>query len=109
MEQRSEYRIVYPLPARPLAMIGRRPFSTLDVSEQALRVDQRRVESPLVAGERVAGMLRLAQRLDHPFEGVVQRAGARSAVVRLDAAFRIDLPVIFQEQRCLRSRFPDWR
>jgi hypothetical protein len=109
MEQRSEFRIVYPLPARPLATLGRRQFSTLDVSEQALRLDQRRVESPLVAGERVAGSLRLAQRVDHGFEGVVLRADAQSAVVRLDDPFRIDLSIIFQEQRFLRSRFPNWR
>lgn len=109
MEQRSEYRIVYPLPARPAATLGTRRFSTLEVSEHALRLDQRRVESPLVAGERVAGALRLVQRVDHAFEGVVLRADGQSAVVLLDDPFRIDIAVIFQEQRVLRSRFPNWR
>jgi hypothetical protein len=98
MEQRSEFRIVYPLPARPVATVGGRRFTTLDVSERALRLDLRRVEPPLVAGERIAGSVRLALRVD-----------GLAAVVLIDDPFRIDTSVIFQEQRYLRSRFPNWR
>jgi hypothetical protein len=109
VEQRSEFRIVYPLPARPVTRLGERAFSTLDVSEHALRLDQRRVAAPLVVGERVAGQVLLAQRVVHAFGGAVLRVESNAAVVLLDEASRIDLSVIFQEQRFLRSRFPNWR
>ncbi|MCC6170999.1 MAG: PilZ domain-containing protein [Gammaproteobacteria bacterium] len=109
MQQRSEFRIVYPLPARPVATIADRRFSALDVSEHAMRLDQRHVPRPLVAGERVAGRICLAQQVEHAFEGCVLRLESNAAVVLLDERFRIDLSVIFQEQRYLRSRFPDWR
>ncbi len=82
-----------------MATIADRRFSALDVSEHAMRLDQRHVPRPLVAGERVAGRICLAQQVEHAFEGCVL----------LDERFRIDLSVIFQEQRYLRSRFPDWR
>lgn len=109
MEQRSEFRIVYPLPARPVVMLGARRGSVLDLSERGMRVDHRHLEPPLALGERVAGVLRLAQRRDHRIEGSVLRVDDQSAVVQFDAPFRIDLSLIFQEQRYLRSRFPDWR
>ena len=109
MEQRAEFRIVYPLPARPTAVFGNRRFSTLDLSEHALRLDMRRVAEPLRAGERVAGRIKLAQRVEHAFEGEVLRVDEKSAVIALDEPHRVDLSVIFQEQRYLRSKFPNWR
>lgn len=109
MEQRSEFRIVYPLPVRPSATIGGRRFTTLDLSERALRLDLRRAEPPLVPGERVVGTVLLAQRIEHAFEGVVSRVDGQAAVVLLDDRFRVDTSVIFQEQRFLRARFPNWR
>ncbi len=109
MEQRSEFRIVYPLPARPVVTLGTRRASVLDLSERGMRVDQRSLESPLAVGERVVGVLRLAQRKDHRVEGSVLRVDELSAVVQFDDDFRVVLSSIFQEQRYLRSRFPDWR
>jgi hypothetical protein len=108
-QQRSEYRIVYPLPARPVAQVEDRQFSVLDASEHALRFDLRRHPTPVAPGERVAGRLRLAQGVDHAFEGSVLRTDERSAVILLDEVFRIDLSVIFREQRYLRSKFRNWR
>ena len=108
-QQRSEFRIVYPLPARPAAQVEDRGFSVLEVSEHALRFDLRRHRRPVALGERVAGRLRLAQGVDHAFEGRVLRTDERSAVILLDEVFRIDLSVIFREQRHLRSKFPNWR
>lgn len=108
-EQRSEFRIVYPLPARPVARIGQRSFSVLDVSEQGLRLDLRRVAEPPVVGERLEGSVQLAQRAEQRFAGTVLRVDDQVAVLRFDPGFRIALPLIFQEQRFLRSRFPDWR
>jgi PilZ domain len=108
-QQRSEFRINYPLPARPVARVADREFIVLDASEHALRFDLRRHPRPLASGERVAGRLRLAQGADHGFEGAVLRTDSRSAVVLLDEPFRIDLSVIFREQRYLRAKFPNWR
>jgi len=54
-------------------------------------------------------VLRLAQRKDHRVEGSVLRVDELSAVVQFDDDFRVVLSSIFQEQRYLRSRFPDWR
>jgi PilZ domain len=108
-QQRSEFRIVYPLPARPVAQVGDREFRVLDASEHALRFDLRRHAIPVMAGERIAGRVRLAQGADHAFEGSVLRIDERSAVILLDEVSRIDLSVIFREQRYLRSKFPNWR
>lgn len=109
MEQRSEFRIVYPLPARPVVMLGTRRARVLDLSERGMRLDQRGLEPPVAVGERVEGVLRLAHRSDHRFEGSVLRSDELAAVVQFDEAFRVGLSSIFQEQRYLRSRFPDWR
>jgi hypothetical protein len=108
-QQRSEFRIVYPLPARPVAWVGDREFSVLDTSEHALRFDLRRHPKPVAPGDRIAGHVRLAQGADHVFEGQVLRIDEHSAVVLLDEPFRIDLSLIFREQRHLRSKFPNWR
>jgi len=108
-QQRSEFRIVYPLPARPVAYLEDREFSVLEASEHALRLDLRRHRQPVVAGERIQGRVRLAQGVDHGFVGSALRTDARSAVIVLDEPFRIDLSVIFREQRHLRSQFPNWR
>jgi hypothetical protein len=107
--QRSEFRVVYPLPARPVARLEDREFSVLDASEHALRLDLRRQPRPVVLGERVVGRLRLAHGADHAFEGCVLRIDDRAAVIVLDEIFRIDLSVIIREQRFLRSKFPNWR
>lgn len=108
-QQRSEFRIVYPLPARPVARVEERKFSVLDASEQALRFDLRRHPRPVAPGDRVVGQVRLAHGADHAFEGRVLRSDERAAVIALDEVFRIDLLVIFREQRYLRSKFPNWR
>ena len=108
-QQRSEFRIVYPLPARPVAYLEDREFPVLDVSEHALRFNLRRHGQPLVTGETVRGHFVLAQGKDHRFDGVVLRADERFAVIRLAEPSRIDLSVMFREQRHLRSRFPNWR
>ena len=52
---------------------------------------------------------RRAHGADHAFEGRVLRSDDRAAVIVLDEVFRIDLSVIFREQRFLRSKFPNWR
>lgn len=108
-QQRSEFRIVYPLPARPVARLEGREFSVLDASEHALRFDLRRHPHPVAVGDRVVGQVGLAHGADHAFEGLVWRSDERSAVILLDEVFRIDLSVIFREQRYLRSKFPNWR
>jgi len=109
LDQRSEYRIVYPLPARPQVRIGADDYPAFDVSERALRLDTRRAAGSLVAGQRVAGWVVLAHRARHEFAGEVLRVDEQSAVVMLDQDRRIALALIFQEQRHLRSKFPDWR
>lgn len=108
-QQREEFRIVYPLPARPVASIGDREYTLLDVSEHALRLNLRRHLAPLQPGERVAGRVRLAQGVEHVFVGLVTRTDGKAAVVLLDETARIDLAVIFREQRFLRSQYPNWR
>ena len=57
----------------------------------------------------MAGRVRLSQGAVHAFEGSVLRSDERSAVILLDEVSRIDLSVIFREQRYLRSKFPNWR
>jgi len=108
-QQRSEFRIVYPLPARPVAFISHREFSVLDCSEHALRFDLRRHPDPPGRGTQVAGIVRLAQGFEHAFEGLMLRTDEKTAVLLLDEPFRIALSVIVQEQRYLRSKYPNWR
>jgi len=57
----------------------------------------------------VAGRVRLAQGVEHVFVGLVTRTDGKAAVVLLDEPARIDLAVIFREQRFLRSQYPNWR
>jgi hypothetical protein len=107
--QRSEFRIVYPLLARPVARVGDREFSVLDISERGLRFDLRRHPDPVAAGDHVVGRLPLAHGVEHAFEGQVVRTDERSAGILLDEPLRIDVLLIFREQRHLRSKFPNWR
>ncbi len=108
-ESRSEFRIVYPILGRPAAKIGEHVFAVLDCSERGLRVEPPRLLAAPLPGTALAGEVQLAQGLAWPFTGQLKRVAADSWVIELDAASRIPLRVIYQEQRQLRSTFLDWR
>jgi hypothetical protein len=81
----------------------------LNCSERGIRIAQRALPVPLEPGTTVMGQLALAQGEARPFSGRLLRLDSDSWVIELDGESRIPLPVIYQEQRYLRSRFPDWR
>ena len=109
MEGSAEYRIVYPILARPVVTMGEFRFVVLNCSERGIRIAQRALPDPLEPGTTVTGQLALAQGEARPFRGRLLRLDSDSWVIELDGDSRIPLPVIYQEQRDLRSRFPDWR
>jgi hypothetical protein len=109
MEGRAEYRIVYPILARPIVTMDGFRFVVLNCSERGIRISQRALPEAPVPGSVVSGELALAQGEVRTFSGRLLRLDPDSWVIELDAESRIPLPLIYQEQRYLRSRFPDWR
>ncbi len=106
--ERAEFRICYPLMGRPRFRAGKQQITVLDLSASALRLDAQGWESRPRPGDRVSGEFRLAQGVDHVVRGCCQRVSDAEVVVLFDAAAHVPMTVIFAEQRCLRSLFPDW-
>jgi hypothetical protein len=107
---RAEYRIVYPIVARPRLRIGDTSIPVIDCSEGGLRLELAASVASLAAADgRLGGRLRLAQGVELEVTGRVLRTDDASFAILLDESSRIPLNVIFEEQRHLRSRFPEWR
>jgi hypothetical protein len=127
MADRNDYRIVYPLVARPLLELADATWFVMDCSERGLRVDLERpaqslddtivqrvtqllpeVEPPGLDA-RVKGRLILAHGATAQIDGTCVRCGVDDFAIRLDLGRLIPVKLIFEEQRYLRQRFPGWR
>jgi hypothetical protein len=106
--ERSEYRIVYPVTARPAMIVADQRFAVVDASEHGVRL----VDSPGSAhslGEHLSGTLELAHGPVVQIHGTIVRRFADGFALAFDEDSHIILPRIIGEQRYLRELFPDWR
>lgn len=107
--ERAAFRIVYPLGARPSLFVNGVALSVIDASERGLRL--RLPEGfGLVADSSgcISGELHLAHGEVLPVGGAVVRTEPHVAVLALDDSSRIPLWLFYDEQRFLKSQFPDW-
>ena len=106
---RAAFRIVYPLGARPQLLLQGVSVPVIDASERGLRL---RLPTGfcLVADSTgsIAGELHLAHGEAVPVAGALVRTEQNIAVIALDDGSRIPLWLFYDEQRYLRSQFPDW-
>lgn len=108
--ERIAFRIVYPLAKRPrlFAPDPHGAIEVLDVAERGLRLVRPASLEP-VDGMPFAGRLTLLHGPSFAVSGHCLRITARDFALRLDEPSAIPVPAIFEEQRWLRARFPDWR
>lgn len=107
---RSEYRIVYPIAARAQLRVGGTRIAVIDCSERGLRLELAASPDALAdASGQISGRLRLAQGVDVEVTGHVLRTDDASFAIQLTEPSRIPLPLIYEEQRHLRARFPEWK
>jgi hypothetical protein len=108
--ERAEYRIVYPFAARAQLRVGGTRIAVIDCSEKGLRLELASSVVALADAEgRLSGRLRLAQGVEIDVTGRVLRTEDASFAILLEESSRIPLPVIYEEQRHLRARFPEWK
>ena len=105
---RAVYRIQYPLMGRPQLRLPERVLQVLDASEFGLRVELGSPPFDVAPGSRVEGKLRLAQGVVCNIRGACARVGDSDFAIVFAEDARLRLPVIFEEQRFLRAKFPDW-
>lgn len=112
MRERAEYRLEYPLLGQPRVRVWVEPEEfggrVLDLSESGARVELEAV-SPWQADDRVRGRIWLAQGRTADFRARVLRRQLRELVLLFDQESRVAIPVIFEEQRVVHARFPEWR
>ncbi len=120
--ERAEYRIEYPVMSRPVLRLDTRtqherdpkacaPITeclVIDLSESGMRFELP-LAPDIVAGEKLSGTLILAQQAKRDVGGVCLRIEERHCIVLLDGTSRIPISFIFEEQRVLRSQYPEWR
>lgn len=112
MKERAEYRLRYPVLARPRVRLDAGEVAldarVIDLSESAMLVE-------LPAGVRLAvdlalsGRCRLLQGRDLAFSALCLRATEFEAALLFDRGSRVPINVMFEEQRTVRARFPEWR
>lgn len=112
VKERAEFRLRYPVLARPrlqLDVAGERLTGrVLDLSESAMLIElEGRVG--FAVDDPLAGRCRLLQGKDFDFSGVCLRVSGHSAAVVFDRGSRVPINLLFEEQRTVRARFPEWR
>ena len=105
---RAVYRIQYPLMGRPQLRLPERVLQVLDASEFGLRVELGAPPFDIAPGATLEGKLRLAQGVECSIRGSCVRVGEDDFAIVFAVDARLRLPVIFEEQRFLRAKFPDW-
>jgi len=112
MRERAEYRLQYPLLGQPRARLWADPDEfggrVLDLSESGARVELEAVP-PWQADDRVRGRIWLAQGRVAEFRARVLRRQVRELALMFETESRIAIPVMFEEQRVVHARFPEWR
>ncbi len=111
MNQRAEYRLRYPLLVQPRVTLrcGEREFTSRveNLSESGALCSLPRNHG-LLAGDPLRGRIELAQRRAFEFAGRCLRVEGREVAIVFDAGHRAPLALIFEEQRVVRRRFPEW-
>lgn len=106
--ERSEFRVVYPLAARPRLTVAGQIFPVVDVSEHGARVlDDAATDMQL--GARMEGTIALAHGPATAVRGVIVRRFADGFAIAFDEDAHILMAHIIGEQRHLRAHFPAWR
>jgi hypothetical protein len=112
MRERAEYRLQYPLLGQPRVRLWAEPDEfggrVLDLSESGARIELEAV-SPWQVDDRIRGRIWLAQGRVAEFRARVLRRQVRELALLFEPASRIAIPVMFEEQRVVHARFPEWR
>jgi hypothetical protein len=112
MRERAEYRLLYPLLGQPRVRLGVEPDEfggrVIDVSEAGMRVELEAIPGWEV-DDRIRGRVWLAQGRVVDFRARLMRRRLRELALRFDADSRLSIPVMFEEQRVVHARFPEWR
>lgn len=108
--ERSEYRIAYPLNARPQLQLDIRALPVVDLSEHGARMlvpATTQAHFDTAIGDRIEGLLALAHGPNVAIRGQIVRRFADGFAVAFDEDAHIILLHIINEQRYLREQFPD--
>lgn len=112
MKERAEYRLRYPLLARPAIRLRHGGYELSarveDLSESGALCTVH-PDHGITPGDRLWGRIDLVQRRVFEFAGHCLRVRGDEIAVVFDRDCRVPLPVIFEEQRSVRARFPEWR
>ena len=112
MRERAEYRLQYPLLGQPRARLWADPDEfggrVLDLSEAGARIELDAV-SPWQVDDRVRVRIWLAQGRVAELRARVLRRQVRELALLFEPGSRIAIPVMFEEQRVVHARFPEWR
>jgi hypothetical protein len=112
MRERAEYRLRYPLLGQPVIRLrgadGEFAARVANLSESGALCDVPPGHG-LSAGDHVSGCIDLMQQRTFEFAGRCLRVQARAVAIGFDADRRVPITVIFEEQRTVRARFPEWR
>ncbi len=103
--ERAHYRLAYPVLERPRLLLGDAGLEVVDCSERGLRL--RVGDTPMPAlGTRLRGTLVFRRGETEEVEGAVVRVQAGEVAVHLTER-GVPFSRIWEEQRWLRSRYPD--
>ncbi len=112
MRERAEYRLQYPLLGQPRVRLWAEPDElggrVVDLSESGLRVELE-AACGWEPDDRVRGRVWLAQGRVVEFRARVLRRQLRDLALRFESDSRLSIPVMFEEQRVVHARFPEWR
>lgn len=112
MKERAEYRLRYPLLARPairLSVGGRTLAARVQDWSESGALCEASAGHGIAAGARLTGLIELVQRRTFEFAGRCLRVRGEQFAIVFDPDRHVPLPLIFEEQRCVRARFPEWR
>ena len=102
---RTNYRAVFPLAARPTLRVGDSAFPVLDLSETGVRFLVPKGPG-FAIGDVVEGHLILSSGVELEVEGVNLRVTTPQAATYLTKG--MPFAVSLEQQRDLQSRFPHW-
>jgi hypothetical protein len=112
MRERAEYRLLYPLLGQPRVRLWAEPDEcggrVVDLSESGMRIELE-VLSGWEADDRIRGQVWLAQGRVVEFRARVLRRKLRDLALQFEPGSRLSIPVMFEEQRVVHARFPEWR
>lgn len=112
MRERAEYRLLYPMLGQPRVRLRVEPDEfggrVVDLSESGMRVELDAVPAWSV-DERVSARIWLAQGRVVELRARLVRRQLHDLVLLFDPDTRVSIPLMFEEQRVVHARFPEWR